>query len=98
MKRNLAVLFAFMFMALVFALVGYTEEMGAKCSLCGMNIAGNENTAYEITYTDGTVETYCCPHCGLYEHATKKDGSGRGNICLQQQCGTGLRTKLDCFW
>ena len=84
MKRNLAVLFAFMFMALLFSLVGYTEEMGAKCSLCGMNIAGNENTAYEITYTDGTAETYCCPHCGLYEHATKKDSvkSARGRCFI----------------
>ena len=38
-----------------------------------MNIAGNENTAYEIVYTDNTTVTYCCPHCGLYEHAMKKD-------------------------
>jgi nitrous oxide reductase accessory protein NosL len=73
MKRNLAVLFGILCVALVFGLVGYAAEMGAKCPLCGMNIAGNENTAYEITYTDGTVETYCCPHCGLYEHATRKD-------------------------
>ena len=84
MKRNLAGLVAFLFMALVLAFVGYTAEMAAKCSLCGMNIAGNENTAYEITYTDGTVETYCCPHCGLYEHATKKDlvKSARGRCFI----------------
>jgi len=73
MKKNVAVLFGFLFVALVFTVAGYSMEMAAKCPLCGMNIAGNENTAYEIVYTDGTAETYCCPHCGLYMHATKKD-------------------------
>ena len=73
MKRNIAVLFGFLLFGLLFAFVGYTAEMAAKCTLCGMNLAGNENTAYEIVYMDGTQETYCCPHCGLYEHTTKKD-------------------------
>ena len=73
MKRNMAVLFSFLFFSLLFAAAGYAAEMAAKCTLCGMNIAGNENTAYEIVYTDGTEETYCCPHCGLYMHTTKKD-------------------------
>ena len=73
MKRNIAVLFGFLFFALLFAFAGYSAEMAGKCSLCGMNLAGNENTAYEIVYMDGTQETYCCPHCGLYEHAMKKD-------------------------
>jgi len=73
MKKSIAVLSGFLFFALLLAVAGYAVEMAAKCTLCGMNLAGNENTAYEITYTDGTVETYCCPHCGLYEHATKKD-------------------------
>lgn len=74
MKRTISVSFGlFLFTALILAIVCYAAEMAAKCPLCGMNIAGNENTVYEITYTDGTVETYCCPHCGLYEHATKKD-------------------------
>jgi len=73
MKRNVAYLVGFLFVAFVLATVGYSMEMAAKCPLCGMNIAGNENTAYEIVYTDGTTETYCCPHCGLYMHATKQD-------------------------
>lgn len=66
-------LFSILCFTLILAMACYAVEMGAKCPLCGMNIAGNENTAYEITYMDGTVETYCCPHCGLYEQATKKD-------------------------
>jgi len=73
MKKNLSVMFGFLFAALLLAMVGYAAEMAANCTLCGMNLAGNENTAYEIVYMDGTVETYCCPHCGLYMHATKKD-------------------------
>nr|ADI87689.1 unknown protein [uncultured Nitrospirae bacterium MY2-3C] len=44
-----------------------------KCPLCGMNIEGNENTLYEITFKDGKTQTYCCPHCGLWEHSTGKD-------------------------
>ena len=73
MKRNMAVLFGFLFFSLLFAAAGYAAEMASKCTLCGMNIAGNENTAYEIVYMGGTEETYCCPHCGLYMHTTKKD-------------------------
>ena len=73
MKRNAVVAFSILCLALAFAMAGYAMEMAGKCPLCGMNIAGNENTAYEITYMDGTVETYCCAHCGLYDHATKKD-------------------------
>jgi nitrous oxide reductase accessory protein NosL len=73
MKRKMAVLFGVLFLGLLFATVGYAAEMAEKCPMCGMNIAGNENTVYEIVYMDGTAETYCCPHCGLYMHATKKD-------------------------
>jgi len=69
----MVVLFGFVFFALLFAVASYAAEMAAKCTLCGMNLAGNENTAYEIVYMDGTAETYCCPHCGLYMHTTKKD-------------------------
>jgi len=72
MKRDRVVFFSVLGFALFLAIAVYAMEM-AKCSLCGMNIVGNENTAYEITYTDGSVVTYCCPHCGLYEHAMKKD-------------------------
>ena len=73
MKRNGTVLFGLLFFALLFALAAYAAEMATKCPLCGMYIAGNENTVYEIVYTNGKTETYCCPHCGLYMHATKKD-------------------------
>ena len=73
MKKNKVVFLSILFFTLALAMAGYAMEMAAKCPLCGMNLAGNENTAYEITYKDGTVVTYCCPHCGLYEHATKKD-------------------------
>ena len=51
----------------------YAVEMAAKCPLCGMNLAGNENTAYELSLTNGTVVTYCCAHCGLYCKALSKD-------------------------
>ena len=37
-----------------------------KCPLCGMNIAGNENTAFVIEKNSGETITYCCPHCGLW--------------------------------
>lgn len=73
MKRKMAVLFSFLFLALLFTTVGYAAEMADKCPMCGMNMAGNENTVYEIVYTDGTTVSYCCPHCGLYMQATKKD-------------------------
>jgi nitrous oxide reductase accessory protein NosL len=43
-----------------------------KCPLCGMNIAGNENTSYEITFADGKKVTYCCPHCGLWVQSEDK--------------------------
>jgi nitrous oxide reductase accessory protein NosL len=72
MKRTMVVLLGSLFFALLIAFTGNAAEMAEKCTLCGMNLAGNENTAYEITYMDGTVETYCCPHCGLYMHTTKK--------------------------
>ena len=45
-----------------------------KCHLCGMNITGNENTAYEVQYKDGKTSTLCCPHCGLWVQASDKAG------------------------
>ena len=38
---------------LLFASFVYAMDMGEKCPLCGMNLAGNENTAYEITLKTG---------------------------------------------
>ena len=67
---SITVVFAVTLLLAVFA---YAMPMAEKCPLCGMNIAGNENTAYEITFVDDYVATYCCPHCGLYEHSLQKD-------------------------
>lgn len=49
----------------VFILVGsaFAEE---KCPLCGMKIAGNENTVFEVEKKTGETVAYCCPHCGLW--------------------------------
>ncbi|NTU43432.1 MAG: hypothetical protein HGA78_10390, partial [Nitrospirales bacterium] len=53
-----AVLFvAVLVWAFAFTGLAYAAE---KCPLCGMNIAGNENTAYEVTMADGKQITYCC--------------------------------------
>ena len=73
MKKNTIFSVSVLAFVMLFALVAFAAEMADKCPLCGMNIMGNENTAYEITYNDGKVVTYCCPHCGLYVQATEKD-------------------------
>ncbi|MBE7547074.1 hypothetical protein KsCSTR_31080 [Candidatus Kuenenia stuttgartiensis] len=44
-----------------------------RCPLCHMPLEGNENTDYQITYTNGETVSYICPHCGLWEHAGNKD-------------------------
>lgn len=44
-----------------------------SCPLCGMALAGNENTAMVITMKSGEEVTYCCPHCGLWVLAAEKD-------------------------
>jgi nitrous oxide reductase accessory protein NosL len=44
-----------------------------KCPLCGMNLSGNENTAFVVTMKTGEDVTYCCPHCGLWVMAKEKD-------------------------
>ncbi|MCK4839442.1 MAG: nitrous oxide reductase accessory protein NosL [Desulfobulbaceae bacterium] len=62
---------SFLAFVLLLAITAYAAEMAGKCSLCGMNFAGNENTAYEITFNDGKKATYCCAHCGLYVNATE---------------------------
>ena len=61
-------------MFLVFLLAA-TVSAGAeeKCSLCGMNIAGNENTAFVVEKSSGETVTYCCPHCGLWIMAKEAD-------------------------
>lgn len=71
MKKNIIFSISCMALVLLLAVAAYGAEMAGKCPLCGMNYAGNENTAYELTFTDGKQATYCCPHCGLYVHATE---------------------------
>ncbi len=69
-----------MMLFLVFALaVAFSgiAMAAVKCPLCGMNMAGNENTAYEVTMADGKKVTYCCPHCGLWAQAKEKVKSAR---------------------
>lgn len=73
MNRKLVFSIHLVFFVVLFAGMVAAAEMGDKCQLCGMNLSGNENTAYEITFTDGKVITYCCPHCGLYDHAKHQD-------------------------
>ncbi|MGW8272379.1 MAG: nitrous oxide reductase accessory protein NosL [Thermodesulfovibrionales bacterium] len=57
---------------LALAIVVMAGTDADKCPLCGMNIAGNENTAYVITTKEGASTAYCCPHCGLWVHAEGK--------------------------
>ncbi len=64
---------AILAVVLLLAVAAYAMEGVDKCPLCGMNIAGNENTVYELTLANGTVVTYCCAHCGLYAQAMAKD-------------------------
>lgn len=56
----------------VFMLVG-TALAEEKCPLCGMNIAGNENTAFVVEKKTGETIAYCCPHCGLWVVAKEGD-------------------------
>jgi nitrous oxide reductase accessory protein NosL len=73
MRKVKSVQIMVLVVATLLTVAAYAVEMAAKCPLCGMNIAGNENTAYELTLANGTVVTYCCAHCGLYAQAMAKD-------------------------
>jgi len=73
MKNKTIFSISFLAFVLLLAFAAYAAEVAGKCSLCGMNFAGNENTAYEITLKDGKTATYCCAHCGLYVHAMESD-------------------------
>ncbi|MBI5188797.1 MAG: nitrous oxide reductase accessory protein NosL [Nitrospirae bacterium] len=70
LKFMLIVSFVFAF---TLTMTGFVIAAEEKCPFCGMKMEGNENTAYEITTPDGKTTTYCCPHCGLWVHATEKD-------------------------
>lgn len=71
MKHLRLVLVVLTIFAFTLAMAGFAIA-AKKCPVCGMKLEGNENTSYEITFTDGKKETYCCPHCGLWAHATDK--------------------------
>ncbi len=58
---------------LVIVLVAASANAEEKCSLCGMNLAGNENTAFVVEKTSGETVTYCCAHCGLWVMAKEAD-------------------------
>jgi hypothetical protein len=59
--------------AVLVALLVAAAAAQEKCPLCGMSIAGNENTAFVVTMKAGGDVTYCCSHCGLWVMATEKD-------------------------
>jgi nitrous oxide reductase accessory protein NosL len=79
-KIGLLLLVAFVVAIAIPAAAGAAE----KCPLCGMNMAGNENTAFVVEKTDGTSVGYCCPHCGLWvlssEAASVKSAKARDFI------------------
>jgi len=57
----------------MFILVTGTSFAAEKCPLCGMSIAGNENTTFVVTMKNGEEVMYCCPHCGLWVMSEDKD-------------------------
>jgi nitrous oxide reductase accessory protein NosL len=63
MRKTSLVLVIFLSLFVVAAMSANAQE---KCPLCGMNISGNENTAFVVEKTSGETVTYCCPHCGLW--------------------------------
>lgn len=73
MRDFKSILLIFLMFVFTVAISGLAIAAEEKCPLCGMKMEGNENTAYEITFTDGKTVTYCCAHCGLWVHATEKD-------------------------
>lgn len=52
MKRLRLVLLVSLVFAFTLAMAGFASA-AEKCPICGMKIEGNENTIYEITFTDG---------------------------------------------
>jgi nitrous oxide reductase accessory protein NosL len=71
MKRGTLVVLAVVAALLV---MGVSAALAQdKCPLCGMSIAGNENTTFVVTMKAGGDVTYCCAHCGLWALATEKD-------------------------
>ncbi len=73
MGKKLAVAFLIAVSLMFVATAAFAAGDMGKCAQCGMNMDENQNTAYEITFTDGKVSMYCCPHCGLWVQAGQKD-------------------------
>jgi len=69
--KNAKMIFIFSLVAAFIVGISGITIAAEKCPLCGMNLTGNENTAYEITFMDGKKVTYCCAHCGLWVQATE---------------------------
>ncbi len=70
MRKGLGLLFVAFLLIAAFAALAQAAD---NCPLCGMSIAGNENTAFVVTMKTGEETTYCCAHCGLWVMAEEKD-------------------------
>jgi hypothetical protein len=70
MKRIAVVVFVAVFLLGLMVIPAIAQE---KCPICGMNLAGNENTAFEVEKASGETVVYCCPHCGLWVMAKEGD-------------------------
>lgn len=69
-RKTLALLLVLPALLMLLAAPASAED---KCPVCGMSIAGNENTAFLVTMKAGGDVTYCCAHCGLWAMANEKD-------------------------
>jgi nitrous oxide reductase accessory protein NosL len=69
-RKHLVAFIGVLALMVAFAGVAAAED---KCPMCGMTIAGNENTAFVVTMKAGDTVTYCCSHCGLWVMAKDKD-------------------------
>ena len=69
MKRLVLFVVVFVFLLMMASLATAAD----KCPLCGMNLSGNENTAFVVTMKTDEDITYCCAHCGLWVMAKEKD-------------------------
>lgn len=72
MKYLRLVLLISLVFAFTLAAAGFVSAHEMKAHKMGCPLEGNENTVYEITFTDGKTIIYGCPHCGLWVHATEK--------------------------
>lgn len=64
--------YAFTLITLAFISLAAIAQAADTCPVCGVDLEEEANTAYEITFTNGQISVYCCPHCGLWEQITSK--------------------------